>query len=92
MPCSNCSFYTKDTIQIQRTGGSYRTWVNMSNPNEPEGAFYDIAWCGNEATTDEIIVRDSTTEWFFDSSYYSLLGGQQVCAGQNDECPNYNPI
>jgi hypothetical protein len=64
----------------------------MSDPSDPEGTAYDIAWCNNTETTDEIITRHSSTLWFFEGEYYSLLGGTQVCAGENDSCPNEKSI
>ena len=90
--CKNCKHFKKETIPFTELDRTYNTWINFANP-EIEGApAYDIAQCDNEATTNDDILRNESTAYFFDDTKYTNTFGNTTVAGENDSCPNFEPI
>ena len=91
--CRDCQFFRKETIEFERTGESYNTWINFEDPTKPGSGAYDIAQCSNPLTTNGIISRDASTAFFFNPlNPYAAIFGEQPTAGELDECTNFTAI
>lgn len=90
--CKNCIHFKKETVAFPELDTTYDTWINFANPAIEGAPAYDIAQCDNELTDNTTIKRDVTTQFFFDDSKYTNTFGDTTVAGENDTCPNFEPI
>ena len=91
--CKNCVHFNKSSQEVGTTGVVQDTFINVKNPDDPTAEFYDIARCENPLTTMEIILRDTSTEWFFtQDKYLDIINGDIVVSGENDDCEFFEAI
>ncbi len=89
--CSKCFHFLKESREVNDI--TQNTYIEQKDPDNPEALLLTIAQCNNESTTNEMITRDSSTDWFFsDEKYSSIFNNEIVVAGENDACANFKAI
>lgn len=90
--CKNCKHFKKESVTFSDLDATYNTWINFANPAIVDAPKYDIAQCDNNLTKPKDISRHESTAYFFaDKKYTDTFNGLTV-AGENDSCPNFEPI
>lgn len=97
--CKDCiHFYKQDNVLVEGPNITQNTYIESKNPEidptDPTNLLLTIAQCSNSQTTNEIITRDASTNWFFDvqKPYWAIVANQIVVAGENDICANFEAI
>jgi hypothetical protein len=90
--CKNCIHFKKETVAFPELDTTYDTWINFANPAIEGAPAYDIAQCDNSKTKPKDISRHESTAYFFNDKKYTDTFNGMTVAGENDSCPNFEPI